>query len=89
MSTQLLRVGGIQYYVHKAAQPLVIPHFTAPEGRQGSLIPCTFMDWPEDQFEDKDLNIILNNFGRDDVWTPSFLEGETSPYFIFIELNKV
>ena len=82
--TQFLRVGGIQYYVHNIASlQLVIPLPSSDSDGQGSLIPCTIINWDKDSLETEDLDAVLNGFIlRDDVWNRSFLHSKTESLYI-------
>lgn len=46
---------------------------------KGDLRPCTLIKRREEDSDKQDLDAIISNFTvHDDVWTPAFLEGETS-----------
>ena len=76
--------GGIEYYLDQAPTEVIsFPSSHPPEGLfsgfQGDFLPCTVINWSAEQFERADLNAAATKLAlRDDVWTPVFLEGETS-----------
>ena len=83
-SINLISVGGNDYYVHQAAShrfslPTPLSHEVPSRNFTTDLIPCTVVNWAEDQFTEDNLSTIAANFAsHDDVWNPAFLAGRIS-----------
>lgn len=76
--------GGVEYYVHQAPshrltfQPSPKQSLTGYDSLR-SLYPCSVVNWSEGRFDKDNLNAISAELDfYDDVWTPAFLDGETS-----------
>ena len=74
--------GGIEYYLDQSPAEIISSQAPAEglfSGSQGEVLPCTVINWSEDQLKKVDLDAISTKFAlRDDVWTSEFLEGKTS-----------
>ena len=76
--------GGIKHYVDPAPAQVISFRPSRPSdgffsSLNGELYPCTVIDNSNDHLNNEDLDTITSNFAlHDDVWTPAFLEGETS-----------
>ncbi|KAL9124029.1 MAG: hypothetical protein Q9217_006597 [Psora testacea] len=75
----LITVGPTEYYVHQTAShhlPFSPSSFetSASGSPTNDLVPCTVINWTQDQFTENDLKTIVAKYARlDDVWTPAFL----------------
>ena len=84
INTVIVTFGDFEYYVDQSSAHVITVQPSRPldgifTGLKGDLLPCTVIDWAKEQLKKEDLNAISANFAlRDDVWTPAFLESETS-----------
>ena len=84
INTGLVTFGEIEYYLDQAPAEIISFRASHPwewlfSSCQGDILPCTVIDWSTDQLKKADLDAISTDIAlRDDVWTPAFLEGETS-----------
>ena len=83
-TTIIASFGGIKYYVDPAPVQVISFQPSRPSdgffsSLNGDLRPCTVIDNSNDHLNKEDLDTITSNLAlHDDVWTPAFLEGETS-----------
>ena len=71
----ILTVGGKDYYIHPTASHRLSPR-TPSKSSAKDFVPCTVVNWDQDQFTQVDLTTISASFtSEDDVWNPGFLAG--------------
>ena len=78
---------GIEYYLDQSPAHAISfpPSYSSDEifsGLKGDLIPCTVFNGSKEEFNIEDLDAITAELAlQDDVWTPAFLQSETSYHF--------
>ena len=83
-ATIVLTFGDIEYCLDQSPAHIISfqPFPCSDElfnGHKGAVLPCTVIDFSKDQLSKEDFLAICTRFAlRDDVWTPSFLAGETT-----------
>ena len=76
--------GGIEYYLdqspaHTISLQTSYSSDTIFNGFKGDPIPCTVFNGSKDEFNNEDLDAVRSKLAHhDDVWTPAFLQSETS-----------
>ena len=76
--------GGIEYYLdHSPAHTISLQTSDSSDevfsGLKGDPIPCTVFNGSEHEFNNEDLDAVGSRLAhQDDVWTPAFLQSETS-----------
>ena len=76
--------GGIEYYLDQSPAHTISIQTTYSldqtfSGLKGDPIPCTVFNGSEDEFNNEDLDAVSSKLAHhDDVWTPAFLQSETS-----------
>ncbi len=92
--TTIASFGDNEYYLDPAAAEVISFQPSPPwhdffDSLEGDLHPCTVINRSKDQLDNEDFHIITSDFTlHDDVWTPAFLEGETS-YRLKVALGGV
>ena len=76
--------GGIEYYLDQSPTHTISlqASYSSDEvfsGFKGDPIPCTVFNGSKDDFNKEDLDAVSSKLAHhDDVWTPAFLQSETS-----------
>ena len=76
--------GGIEYYLDQFPIHTISfqPPYSSDEifnGLKEDLIPCTVFNGSKEEFNNEDLDAISAELAlHDDVWTPAFLQSESS-----------
>ena len=76
--------GGIEYYLDQSPAHTISLQTSYSwnqifSGFKGDPIPCTVFNGSKDEFNNEDLDAVRSKLAHhDDVWTPAFLQRETS-----------
>lgn len=83
----IVTLGGIEYYLDRSPAHAISfqPSYSLDEifsGVKADLIPCTVFNGSKEEFNSEDLLVATAELDlHDDVWTPAFLQSETSYHF--------